>query len=79
LKADEVAIFGLITGVPSYVSFLFGFARDNWNPLGMGDRGFVVLFGGLCAAVYGLFADRFWWSICCCGRASFSSPLHRMD
>jgi hypothetical protein len=56
LKADEVAIFGLITGVPSYVSFLFGFARDTWNPLGMGDRGFVVLFGGLCAAIYGLFA-----------------------
>ncbi len=56
LKAHEVAIFSLITGVPSYLSFLFGFARDTWNPLGMGDRGFMVLFGGLCAAVYLLFA-----------------------
>jgi MFS family permease len=56
LKAHEVAIFGLISGAPSYVSFLFGFARDSWNPFGMRDRGFMVLFGGLCAAVYALFA-----------------------
>jgi MFS family permease len=56
LKAHEMAIFGLIAGAPSYVSFLFGFARDTWNPFGMRDRGFMVLFGGLCAAVYLLFA-----------------------
>ncbi len=56
LEAHEMAIFGLIAGVPSYVSFLFGFVRDTWNPLGMRDRGFMVLFGGLCAAVYVLFA-----------------------
>jgi hypothetical protein len=31
LKAHEMAIFGLITGAPGYVSFLFGFARDTWN------------------------------------------------
>ncbi len=56
LKAHEIAMFGLLSGAPSYVSFLFGFARDTWNPFGMGDRGFMVLFGGLCAAVYLLFA-----------------------
>src|SRR5215469_2917415 len=56
LKAHEMAIFGLIAGAPGYVSFLFGFARDTWNPFGMGDRGFLVLFGGLCAALYVLFA-----------------------
>jgi MFS family permease len=56
LKAHEMAIFGLIAGAPSYVSFLFGFARDTWNPFGMRDRGFMVLFGGLCAALYLLFA-----------------------
>jgi MFS family permease len=56
LKAHEMAIFILIAGAPSGVSFLFGFARDTWNPLGMRDRGFMVLFGGLCAAVYALFA-----------------------
>jgi hypothetical protein len=56
LQAHELAIFGLVAGVPSSVSFLFGFARDTWNPLGMRDRGFMVLFGGLCAALYVLFA-----------------------
>jgi Major Facilitator Superfamily len=56
LEAHQMAIFGLIVGAPSYVSFLFGFARDTWNPFGMRDRGFMVLFGGLCAAVYGVFA-----------------------
>jgi MFS family permease len=55
LKAHETAIFSLIAGVPSYLSILFGFARDTWNPLGMRDRGFVVLFGGLCSVVYLLF------------------------
>jgi hypothetical protein len=56
LQAHELAIFSLIAGVPSYVSFLFGFARDTWDPFGMRDRGFMVLFGGLCAALYVLFA-----------------------
>jgi hypothetical protein len=56
LTAHDMAIFGLIAGAPSSVSFLFGFARDTWNPFGMRDRGFMVLFGGLCAAGYVLFA-----------------------
>ena len=51
-----MAIFSLIAGAPACVSFLFGFARDTWNPFGMRDRGFMVLFGGLCAAIYVLFA-----------------------
>ena len=55
LKAHELAIFSLIAGVPSYLSILFGFARDTWNPLGMRDRGFIALFGGICAVVYLLF------------------------
>ena len=56
LGAHEVAVFGLIAGVPSYLSFIFGFVRDTWNPFGMGDRGFLVLFGGICAALYVVFA-----------------------
>jgi hypothetical protein len=56
LTANEMAIFGLIAGAPSYVAFLFGFARDTWSPFGMRDRGFMVLFSGLCAAIYMLFA-----------------------
>ena len=30
LQAHEMAIFSLIAGAPSYVSFLFVFARDTW-------------------------------------------------
>ena len=34
LEAREMAIFALIAGAPSHVSFLFGFVRDIWNPTG---------------------------------------------
>jgi MFS family permease len=56
LKAHEIAVFSLIAGLPASFSFLFGFARDTWNPFGMRDRGFMVLFGGICAVIYASFA-----------------------
>ncbi len=56
LTPQEMAVFGLLAGAPACVSFLFGFARDIWNPLGMRDRGFMVLFGALCAVLYVVFA-----------------------
>jgi hypothetical protein len=56
LKAHEMATFTLAAGVPTYLAFLFGFARDTFNPFGMRDRGFLILFGGICAGVYILFA-----------------------
>ncbi|MFI4974381.1 MAG: MFS transporter [Caulobacterales bacterium] len=56
LKAHEVAQFGFVAGAPVYLSFLFGFARDVWNPFGMRDRGFMVLFGAICAGLYVYFA-----------------------
>lgn len=34
--------------------FLFGFARDSWNPLGHGDKGHLVLFSLATAATYGI-------------------------
>src|SRR3979490_1509507 len=40
LEAHEVAHFRLISAIPLYLSFVFGFIRDVWNPLGMRDRGF---------------------------------------
>jgi hypothetical protein len=55
-SAREVANFGLITGLPLYVSFLFGYVRDAWNPFGMGDRGYLVIFGGLTAVAFAAFA-----------------------
>ena len=34
LTAHEVATFRLVAAIPLYLSFVFGFMRDIWNPLG---------------------------------------------
>src|SRR5512136_41755 len=41
LKAYELADFRLVSAIPLYLSFVFGFIRDIWNPFGMRDRGFT--------------------------------------
>ena len=56
LTAHEAATFALISHIPIYVAFLFGFARDTLNPFGMRDRGFIVLFGAISTAFYVCFA-----------------------
>jgi hypothetical protein len=56
LEAHEVAHFRLLTAIPLYLSFVFGFIRDVWNPLGMRDRGFMLVFGGISALLYVIFA-----------------------
>jgi hypothetical protein len=56
LKAHELADFRLVSAIPLYLSFAFGFIRDTWNPFGMRDRGFMLLFGALTASLYILFA-----------------------
>jgi hypothetical protein len=56
LTAHEVAGFRLVAAIPLYLSFVFGFIRDMWNPLGMRDRGFILLFGGISASFYVFFA-----------------------
>lgn len=50
-SAPMVAMFRLITGLPLYLGFVFGFARDLWNPLGLRDRGYLLLFAPITAAV----------------------------
>lgn len=42
--AAQIAMFRLVTGIPVYLAFVFGLARDQWNPLGLRDRGFFLLF-----------------------------------
>ncbi len=56
LSAQQVAAFRVIAGLPLYLSWAFGFARDVWSPRGMGDRGFMVLFGAASAVLYLAFA-----------------------
>ena len=49
LEAHEVAVFRLVAAIPLYLSCVFGFIRDTWNPFGMRDRGFMALFGAISA------------------------------
>lgn len=50
--AEQVANFRLVIAIPIYLAFCFGFARDLWNPFGLRDRGFLLLFGASGAAVF---------------------------
>ena len=43
--------FRLVAAIPLYLSFVFGFIRDTWNPFGMRDRGFMLLFGATSAGL----------------------------
>jgi Na+/melibiose symporter-like transporter len=56
LTAQELADFRLVAAIPVYLSFVFGFIRDIWNPFGMKDRGFMLLFGACTAGLYVFFA-----------------------
>lgn len=56
LQPHEVANFLLVSAIPLYLAFLFGFARDRWNIFGRKDRGLLMLFGAIAAAVYAAFA-----------------------
>jgi BT1 family len=56
LQAHELADFRLLAAIPLYLSFVFGFIRDSWDPSGTGDRGYLFLFGVVTAALYILFA-----------------------
>jgi MFS family permease len=56
LSAHGFATFNLWVGIPLYLSFLFGFLRDRWSPLGAGDRGHLALFGAASAAIYAAIA-----------------------
>jgi hypothetical protein len=47
--ATQVSMFRLLTGIPVYFAFAFGLARDQWNPLGLRDRGFFLIFAPVTA------------------------------
>ena len=52
LLPGSIALFGLVSGIPHYLSFVFGFVRDRWSPFRWGDRGHFLCFAPLAAAVY---------------------------
>jgi len=51
-SAVSVSTFRLITGLPAYVAFIFGMTRDLWNPFGLRDRGYLLIFAPITAAVF---------------------------
>lgn len=50
--ATEISTFRLVTGIPVYLAFVFGLARDQWNPLGLRDRGFFLIFAPATAVAF---------------------------
>ncbi len=51
-KPDQVSTFRLITAIPVYFAFAFGLTRDLWNPFGLRDRGYFLIFGLATAIVF---------------------------
>ena len=50
-SAAEVSLFRLVTAIPVYAAFVFGLIRDLWNPLGLRDRGYLLMFAPMTALV----------------------------
>ena len=50
--AAQVSAFRMLTGIPVYFAFAFGFIRDLWNPLGLRDRGLFLIFAPITAAEF---------------------------
>jgi hypothetical protein len=50
--AEQTSMFRLVTAIPVFLAFAFGLARDAWNPLGLRDRGFFLIFAPASVAVY---------------------------
>jgi hypothetical protein len=50
--ATQISIFRIVTAIPIYFAFLAGLARDQWNPLGLKDRGFFLIFAPITAAIF---------------------------
>jgi hypothetical protein len=40
----QISNFRLLTAVPVYIAFIAGLIRDQWNPLGLRDRGYFLIF-----------------------------------
>ena len=51
-SAETVANFRFVTAIPVFVAFIFGVCRDRWNPFGLRDRGYFLLFAPITGAVF---------------------------
>ncbi|HWE97842.1 MAG TPA: MFS transporter [Tepidisphaeraceae bacterium] len=51
-SATQISWFRLFTAIPLYFAFAAGLLRDQWNPLGLRDRGFFLIFAPVTAVVF---------------------------
>ena len=63
--AWQVSMFRLLTALPVYFSFVFGFTRDLWNPFRLRDRGYFFIFAPATAAIFlwMAFSDLTYWGL----------------
>ncbi|MHB8637809.1 MAG: MFS transporter [Fimbriimonadaceae bacterium] len=52
LDAQGQALLGALIAIPGYLAFAFGLFRDRFNPLKLGDRGYLLVFGSLIGLVF---------------------------
>jgi Na+/melibiose symporter-like transporter len=52
LSPHSLALFEVITFIPVYGGFAFGFLRDRWRPFGLGDRGYFLIGGPIAIGCY---------------------------
>src|SRR5579863_1540314 len=52
LNQNQASAFKTLVSIPTLLAFGFGMARDRFNPLKLGDRGFILVFGLGAAALY---------------------------
>lgn len=51
-SAPRISEFRLLTAIPVYFAFVFGLIRDQWNPFGLRDRGYFLIFGPATAVTF---------------------------
>ena len=51
-QATQISMFRLLTAIPVFCAFAFGLIRDLWNPFGLRDRGYFLIFGPITALVF---------------------------
>jgi len=54
--ATQISMFRLLTAIPVYLAFASGLMRDLWNPFGLRDRGYFLIFAPANAVIFILLA-----------------------
>lgn len=51
-SAEDVARYRLLSAIPIFIGFVFGLIRDSWNPFGLRDRGYLIIFTPLTGVAF---------------------------